>query len=165
MPTYLSPGVYVEELESASKPIEGVGTAVAAFVGFAEKGDFNRPNLVTNWSQFRNTYGDFMPGSYLAHAVYGYFNNGGGSCYVVRIGGQGKSNPAMAALPSRAAASMDTVRIQALQPGSAGNETVVEVTDAKAEGENAEELFNITVRRGSETETFENLTMRRGGRG
>lgn len=32
---YLSPGVYVEEVPSASKPIEGVGTAVAAFVGLS----------------------------------------------------------------------------------------------------------------------------------
>ncbi len=38
MPTYLSPGVYVEEDQSGSRPIEGVGTAVAAFVEFAEKG-------------------------------------------------------------------------------------------------------------------------------
>ena len=38
MPTYLSPGVYVEEVEAGSRPIEGVGTAVAAFVGLAEKG-------------------------------------------------------------------------------------------------------------------------------
>ena len=44
--TYLSPGVYVEEVPSASKPIEGVGTAVAAFVGFAEKGEFNKPVLI-----------------------------------------------------------------------------------------------------------------------
>ena len=35
MPSYLSPGVYVEEVPSGSRPIEGVGTAVAAFVGFA----------------------------------------------------------------------------------------------------------------------------------
>jgi phage tail sheath protein FI len=35
--TYLSPGVYVEEVSSGSKPIEGVGTAVAAFVGFARR--------------------------------------------------------------------------------------------------------------------------------
>jgi hypothetical protein len=35
--TYLSPGVYVEEVSSGSKPIEGVGTAVAAFVGLAER--------------------------------------------------------------------------------------------------------------------------------
>ena len=45
MPTYLSPGVYVEETDSGSRPIEGVGTAVAAFVGLAEKGPFNQPTL------------------------------------------------------------------------------------------------------------------------
>jgi phage tail sheath protein FI len=32
---YLSPGVYIEEVPAASKPIEGVGTSVAAFVGLA----------------------------------------------------------------------------------------------------------------------------------
>ena len=52
MPQYLSPGVYVEEVDSGSRPIEGVGTAVAAFVGLAEVGPFNEPTLVTNWSQF-----------------------------------------------------------------------------------------------------------------
>ncbi len=31
--TYLTPGVYIEEVPSGSKPIEGVGTSVAAFVG------------------------------------------------------------------------------------------------------------------------------------
>ena len=49
MPTYLSPGVYVEEVQSGSRPIEGVGTAVAAFVGLAGQGPFNEPRLVTNW--------------------------------------------------------------------------------------------------------------------
>ena len=42
MPTYLTPGVDVEEVPSTSKPIEGVGTAVAAFVGFAG-GDSTSP--------------------------------------------------------------------------------------------------------------------------
>ena len=32
---YLSPGVYVEEVSSGAKPIEAVGTAIAAFVGLA----------------------------------------------------------------------------------------------------------------------------------
>jgi phage tail sheath protein FI len=36
--TYLSPGVYVEEVESGSRPIEGVGTSIAAFVGLAPGG-------------------------------------------------------------------------------------------------------------------------------
>src|SRR3954462_16032577 len=86
MPNYLSPGVYVEEVEAGSRPIEGVGTAVAAFVGLAATGPFNTPTLVSNWTQFATTYGDFVSGSYLAHAVYGYFQNGGGNCYIVRIG-------------------------------------------------------------------------------
>ena len=52
MPTYLTPGVYVEEVQSGARPIEGVGTAVAAFVGFAESGPFHEPTLVTNWDQY-----------------------------------------------------------------------------------------------------------------
>jgi len=89
MPNYLSPGVYIEEVEAGSRPIEGVGTAVAAFVGLAARGPANTPTLVTNWSQFTQTFGDFIEGSYLAHAVYGYFLNGGGAAYVVRIGADG----------------------------------------------------------------------------
>ena len=42
MPNYLSPGVYVEEVEAGSRPIEGVGTAVAAFVGLAGRGPATR---------------------------------------------------------------------------------------------------------------------------
>ena len=57
MPTYLSPGVYMEEVSSGSKPIEGVGTAVAGFVGFAERGPVHAPTLVTNWTQFTQSFG------------------------------------------------------------------------------------------------------------
>jgi phage tail sheath protein FI len=32
-PQYLNPGVYIAEVPSGSRPIEGVGTSVAAFVG------------------------------------------------------------------------------------------------------------------------------------
>jgi phage tail sheath protein FI len=35
--SYQSPGVYVEEVSTGPRPIEGVGTAVAAFVGFARR--------------------------------------------------------------------------------------------------------------------------------
>src|SRR5687768_10267510 len=85
MPEYLSPGVYVQEVDSGPKPIEGVGTATAAFVGFAAGGPVNRPTLVTNWTQYVETFGSiedggrrnaYLPGAYLAHAVYGYFQNG-----------------------------------------------------------------------------------------
>ena len=87
MPTYLAPGVYVEEVESGSRPIEGVGTAVAAFVGLATDGPVNQPTLVSSWDRFCQVFGKPVEGYHLAHAVHGYFLNGGGTCYVVRIGG------------------------------------------------------------------------------
>jgi len=93
MPTYRPPGVYIEEEELGSRPITGVATAVAAFVGVTMKGPSHTPTLVTNWSQFTETFGDFLPGWYLAHSVYGYFQNGGGACYIVRINGTAVSNP------------------------------------------------------------------------
>ena len=92
MPTYLSPGVYVEEVDSGSRPIEGVGTAVAAFVGLAEDGPFNAPTLVPNWTEYVRNFGGFVEGSYLAQSVYAYFQNGGGNCYVVRIGQASSGN-------------------------------------------------------------------------
>ncbi len=164
MPQYLSPGVYVEEVEAGSRPIEGVGTAVAAFVGLAADGPFNEPTLVTNWSQFTQTFGDFLPGSYLAHSVYGYFMNGGGSCYVVRIGQtNGSSPPAIAELPSGADGNLGAYRVTALEPGPAGNDISVEVVDAGG-GENApDEPFKLVVRRaGKVQEEFDNLTAKRG---
>jgi phage tail sheath protein FI len=99
MPEYLSPGVYVEEVDRGPKPIEGVGTAMAAFVGFTEKAEvvrevdgemvvenlLNRPQLVTNWTQFVERFGGFVPGVNLPQSVYGYFTNGGSRCYVVSV--------------------------------------------------------------------------------
>ena len=42
--TYLSPGVYVEEVSGGVKPIAGVGTSTGAFVGIAEKGEIGKAN-------------------------------------------------------------------------------------------------------------------------
>jgi phage tail sheath protein FI len=46
------------------------------------------PTLITSWEQFKNWFGNFQPGNKtLAHAVYGFFNNGGTRCWVVRTDG------------------------------------------------------------------------------
>ena len=88
--SYLSPGVYVEEVDRGSKPIEAVGTNTVGFLGESSKGPVNEAVLITNWSQFVKTFGDFAQCSpYLAHAVYGFFNNGGSRCFVVNVGGGG----------------------------------------------------------------------------
>lgn len=106
MPEYLSPGVYVEEVDAGPKPIEGVATSTAAFVGFTEKAELareidgeiivqdllNKPQLVTNWTQYVERFGGFVSGTFLPHAVYGFFHNGGGRCYVVSVKTIGRAN-------------------------------------------------------------------------
>jgi phage tail sheath protein FI len=84
--SYLSPGVYVEEVDRGSKPIEPVGTNTVGFLGESMMGPVNQPVLCTNWSQFVKTFGDFTQSTHMAHAVYGFFNNGGSRCFVVNVG-------------------------------------------------------------------------------
>ncbi|HEU5003800.1 MAG TPA: phage tail sheath family protein [Actinomycetota bacterium] len=161
MPQYLSPGVYVEEVDSGSRPIEGVGTAVAAFVGLAAQGPLNEPTLCTNWGQFTNTFGEFVEGTYLAHAVYGYFLNGGGACYVVRVGGDGNGSGPRGELASGADARLGGYVIRALEPGAAGNNISVEVADP---GEGAtEDQFKLIIRRdGQQVEEFDKASTKKG---
>lgn len=149
MPQYLSPGVYVEEVQSGARPIEGVGTAVAAFVGFAEQGPFHQPTLVANWNQYVQNFGGFTDGAYLPHAVYGYFANGGGAAYVVRVGGAARDAQPAASTP----VALGGLSVSAL-PG-AGTDVSVEVADA--DGENPpDDRFRLVVRQdGKVAETYD----------
>jgi phage tail sheath protein FI len=160
MPEYRSPGVYIEELEAGSRPIEGVGTAVAAFVGFAADGDHHQPTLVTNWSQFTRQFGSHIDGSYLAHSVYSYFDNGGGSAYIVRVpdGCASTAAPAMAELCAAGDASLPSHRIVAIQPGVEGNDVTVEVTELEGDA------VKLVVNGSGREEVFEPVTATRGRR-
>jgi phage tail sheath protein FI len=85
MPEYLSPGVYVEEFEIGAKPIEGVSTSTAGFLGEAERGP-TTPDLVTSWPDYQRKFGSFFgPDKYLPYAVQGFFANGGQRCFIARI--------------------------------------------------------------------------------
>jgi phage tail sheath protein FI len=163
MPQYLSPGVYVEEVEAGSRPIEGAGTAVAAFVGLAARGPVNKPTLVTNWNQFVLTFGDFVEGSYLAHSVYGYFLNGGGACYVVRVGPTGEAaGPGARGELVLGKEKPAPFRVLALEGGSAGNDISVEVQEAS---EPSDDTFKLVVNRAGKPqpeEVFDNVTTKRG---
>jgi hypothetical protein len=238
MPEYLAPGVFVEEIDSGSKPIEGVGTNTAAFIGYAKSGEFNKPTFITNWSQFCQAFGEeenaisralcdelgatvpevltakktsrkgwmefaqatiqgavrdanngnkksvsvrnfpeflrkyqipqsslpYLEGSYLAHAVRGYYDNGGGRAYIIRVArpedletlqysGNGAKTVAAAGEPQRIAAaqaqaSVGPVMIKAIKAGGDGNNIRVEVEPA---GDNE---FRLKVSQGDDTETF-----------
>ncbi|TDQ00796.1 phage tail sheath family protein [Labedaea rhizosphaerae] len=165
MANYLAPGVYVEEVSSGSKPIEGVGTAVAGFIGFAEKGPISEPTLITNWTQYTRTFGGFVEGAYLPHSVYAYFLNGGGSAFIMRLPSGMEENgdgpvPGQAAIP---AASGDDGRpafeVRAI---SAANEGELTVSVGEA-SEPADGNFRLDVlQNGKVQESFDNVTVKRG---
>src|SRR5262245_37068298 len=171
--TYLTPGVYVEEVPSGNKPIEGVGTSIAAFVGLAPGGPVNRPMRISNWTQFATLYGDtqnpengpFMEGSYLAHAVYGFFQNGGGGCGSVRIGSDDGATR-MAALPAAGDGSVEAFRAVALD--AAGGDVIVELSEEPnaapaEEGKPADPpSYSLKVSAGTEHEEYDGLLLRKG---
>src|SRR5918999_1168679 len=115
MPQYLSPGVYVEEVPSAAafigqgadnvtmpfrpgRPLDPDNIVPADRYTVAPAG---APQLITSWEQFKNTFGDFQAGNQtLAHAVYGYFNNGGSRCWVARVADATDVNSVTSALNS-----------------------------------------------------------------
>ena len=113
--TYQSPGVYVEEVPPGSRPIEGVGTALAAFVGLTETGPLHEPKLVTNWTQFTNTFGGFTSTGYTPLSVYHYFNNGGTACYVVRVGGGDSEAGALPQPPSATISSASKADVPSIE--------------------------------------------------
>jgi phage tail sheath protein FI len=96
MPEYLAPGVYVEEIDTGNKPIEGVSTSTAGMIGVTERGPVNVPILITGTGEFNRWFGGLLnfidysnPATghhcYLPHAVEGFFTNGGKRVYITRV--------------------------------------------------------------------------------
>lgn len=92
MPNYLAPGVYVQEVPSGARSIGRVNTSIAAFIGVAPmpSARLDEAVVIDNYTQFADMYvGESATGTALANAVYGFFDEGGGRCYVVNIGPNG----------------------------------------------------------------------------
>lgn len=126
MAEYLSPGVYVEEFESGLRPMEGVGTSTAGFVGMAEKGNvIGTPEFVSSFADFTRKFGGYLSESaygeyrYLAYSVEQFFANGGTRCYVMRVV---PSDAKIASLK------LGTVSFAAKNPGKWGNEITITAT-------------------------------------
>jgi uncharacterized protein len=188
---YFAPGVYVEEIDRGSRPIEGVSTAIAGFIGFTEDvrggAELFKPMLITTWTQFQNYFA--RPGSdgftdfnaYLPFAVYGYFLNGGGRCWVASVGTQlpGARPPSEAPVvtglqvqsrgnrpslsfsmrPEQAAFGPVTVAVLDGNPRALPEGTEVPEGEAPA---NTGEYFSVVIRREDQVlERFDHLTMNR----
>ena len=231
MAEYLAPGLFVEEVDSGTKPIEGVGTNTAAFIGFAKSGVFNEPFFVTNWTQFTQEFGQeenaltaalsaeyslsvsdvraakkasrkswsdfaqdlfkrkndplkenqdakalkdfgafinkyavptnglpYMEGKYLAHAVRGFYDNGGGRCWIIRIPTQDDIS-SLKFVPTAALPSVEVGPLLIAAKADAPGTGDVEIDTAVPDTTKPEE-FNLTFKRNGVTpdETFGPMT-------
>ena len=125
MAEYLSPGVYVEEFDSGIKAMEGVGTSTAGFVGMAQKGPvMGLPVLITSMADYQRRFGgylserDYGDKRFLPYAVEQFFNNGGSSCYVMRVCSEESDDQNS---PKAAQSGEGIIRLKAANPGAWGN--------------------------------------------
>jgi Bacteriophage tail sheath protein len=134
MPTYLHPGVYIEEIPSGAKTIEGVGTSTAAFIGYTTKGPLGSPLLLLNFDDYRRRYGGIRDlgagelGDAMGFSVAAFFQNGGTKAYVVRLARGTVANP------------LRSARAYIQKPAPPGNTDALEFT-ATSEGQWANGLI------------------------
>ncbi|HEX3151510.1 MAG TPA: phage tail sheath C-terminal domain-containing protein [Gemmataceae bacterium] len=145
MPEYLYPGVYVEEIDSGNKPIEGVSTSTVGFLGIAERGPIT-PTLCTSFGDFVRSFGRYVKDAngadrYLAYAVEGFFQNGGERCFIQRVfhrdlaGGTNSATNATATADGK-------IAITAIGPGAWGQRIAYQISDA---GLKDTSLFKLTI--------------------
>lgn len=134
MPEYLAPGVYVEEVSFRPKSIEGVSTSTAGFVGPTRYGPTDgEPELLSSFGEFERIYGGIdrlqfegrdEAENYLAHAVRGFFDNGGSRLYVSRVYAPAAAGQ-FAGHASLAIGSPVDITLRARFPGRAGEMSIV----------------------------------------
>jgi len=180
---YFAPGVYVEEVDRGSRPIEGVQTNIAGFIGFTEavRGGAEpfKPMLVTSWNQYQQYFGaegsdgftDFD--AYLPFAVNGWFLNGGGRCWVTSIGtnlpGTEPPPPEQSGLKIKSSGNrpslLFTMKEEEAENGRADilirdGEPNPQPEDSDAPAPIPAEFFTVVIsREGEELERYEHLTM------
>ncbi|MEL6855363.1 MAG: phage tail sheath C-terminal domain-containing protein [Cyanobacteria bacterium J06607_13] len=192
---YFAPGVYVEEVSRGSRPIQGVNLSVAGFVGFTEdiRGDAEafEPILITSWSQYLENFAksgsdgftDF--GAYLPFSVKGWFENGGGRCWVVSLGTKLPTRedspeiiqeediqPALTPVSTTGRRPSLQLRLKPEKEDDGRVRVIIRADeplplddvgeDEDDEPFNTGEYFSVSVQQGGEIlETFSNLTMKR----
>ena len=165
--TYLSPGVYVEEQDKGVKPIEAVGSSMAAFVGITAEASakalnpftnemepvesrINKATLITSWLQYNKVFGGFVDGAYLPDAVYAHFMNGGGACYVTSVRAMDSAEGAESASATiNASGRGNAFKLVAKTAGEGGNNLVATIVNDKDADGKETGTFSLTV--GGET--------------
>jgi phage tail sheath protein FI len=160
MPTYLHPGVFIEEIPSGSKTIEGVSTSVTAFVGAARKGPAGEAVLIHSLDDYIGTFGGVTSASdAMGLSVTAYYQNGGKDAYIARLV---STNPPAAAssvgVPGETAAA--ALNVSASSVGTWGDDLRIRVVKPNA----TDQTFKLEIGHNEAgafiaDETFANLSM------
>lgn len=137
---YSTPGVYLEDNPILSQDISN-SPAVGGFIGVAQRGTLNVPILIDSWSAYIEQFAlgmdsPFVASSDLAYSVYGFFQNGGKYCYVMRVAGENAKKATM-----KNPSEEPTVTLEALDEGVWGNNLKVTVSA----NETNESNFDVTI--------------------
>ena len=152
MPEYLSPGVYVEEVATGPRPIEGVSTSTAGFVGVTERGAL-QPRLVTSWPQYQRYYGGYLDRglSFLPFAIQAFFENGGQRAFIARVARADAVAATFDLAPApggAGAAATSLLRLTAAGPGAWGNNILARIRTATLADPNTattRDLFRVSL--------------------
>src|SRR5438094_574464 len=127
-------GVNVVEVDGRATPtIVGAPISNAGFLVNSQRGVPNRPVRMGGMADYMSHFGGYTT-AYGAHALRGFFENGGSTAYVVRVAGNA-TTPAAAAsvtLPHRLRANTLTISAGSdgrADPGRWGNSLAVAVVD------------------------------------
>ncbi len=163
-----APGAYVEETPAGVRPIAGVATSIAAFIGRAARGpvDAEGPGSVNSQADFERGFGVLDPANPMGQAVCDFFANGGGQAVIVRL------YKAVDGKPAKARINIPGLPLEAASPGSWGNalrariDAHVSADAAKDPGLDVADLFNLTLHDAGSgaTETFQDVTVKDGPR-
>lgn len=155
--SYSYPGVYVQELQSASHPITGVPTSITAFVGYTNSGIDNRAQEIFSFGDYERLYGGLASDSELSYAVQQFFQNGGAQAYIVRT-------PATSLGATAANVVFQSFTFEALSSGTAANANLLIDIDYirlnPDTGSKNDKIFNLTITdlAGGTTEYFPSVS-------
>ena len=96
--------------------------------------------------------------------MYGFFQNGGGVCWIVRVGAAGgRAGAAQAALPAAADSAQEALRAVAREGVEGDIEVTISEDPSAAKGEDeTATTYSVSVTAGSESEEFEGLSLKKG---
>lgn len=86
MSEYNHPDIYIEEVESNDRPIDGAGTSITGFCGIARRGPVGKPIKIAGIRDFKRWFGEAISGEALFYSVRGFFENGGTEAHILRLG-------------------------------------------------------------------------------